>query len=95
MAAEHGLIVADKPDSQTSVSLPDGNYAGVIEKLRPGVVERVISLIKMARFWASTTVLFITPSVNGAVWASKLADPLYVVELDVDKKHVIVGPKEL
>lgn len=24
-----------------------------------------------------------------------LADPLYVVELDVDKKHVIVGPKEL
>ena len=23
-----------------------------------------------------------------------LADPLYVVELDVDKKHVIVGPKE-
>ena len=49
----------------------------------------------MARFWANTTVLFITPSVNGAVWASGLADPLYVVELDVDKKHVIVGPKEL
>ena len=37
----------------------------------------------------------ITPSVNVAVWHQFLVDPLYVVDLDVDKKHVIVGPKEL
>jgi tRNA-specific 2-thiouridylase len=31
--------VADKPDSQDICFVPNGNYAAVIEKLRPGAVE--------------------------------------------------------
>ena len=36
MAAEFGLSVADKPDSQDICFVPGGSYAAVIEKLRPG-----------------------------------------------------------
>ena len=39
LAAKHGLAVADKPDSQDICFVPDGNYAAVIEKLRPGAGE--------------------------------------------------------
>src|SRR5690554_5020360 len=39
LAARHGLSVADKPDSQDICFVPNGNYAAVIEKLRPGAAE--------------------------------------------------------
>ena len=39
LAAKYGLPVADKPDSQDICFVPDGNYASVIEKLRPGAAE--------------------------------------------------------
>ena len=34
-----GLAVAAKPDSQDICFVPDGRYAGVIERLRPGAAE--------------------------------------------------------
>jgi tRNA-uridine 2-sulfurtransferase len=39
LAATHGLSVADKPDSQDICFVPDGNYAAVIQKLRPGAAD--------------------------------------------------------
>ncbi|KPP88892.1 MAG: tRNA-specific 2-thiouridylase MnmA [Rhodobacteraceae bacterium HLUCCA08] len=39
LAARYGLPVADKPDSQDICFVPNGNYAAVIEKLRPGAAE--------------------------------------------------------
>jgi tRNA U34 2-thiouridine synthase MnmA/TrmU len=39
LAARHGLAVADKPDSQDICFVPNGNYAAVIEKLRPGAAD--------------------------------------------------------
>ncbi len=36
LAAKYGLAVADKPDSQDICFVPNGDYAAVIEKLRPG-----------------------------------------------------------
>ena len=36
LAARYGLPVADKPDSQDICFVPNGSYAAVIEKLRPG-----------------------------------------------------------
>ena len=36
LAAKYGLSVADKPDSQDICFVPNGDYAAVIEKLRPG-----------------------------------------------------------
>ena len=39
LAARYGLAVADKPDSQDICFVPNGNYAAVIEKLRPGAAD--------------------------------------------------------
>jgi tRNA-specific 2-thiouridylase len=39
LAARFGLAVADKPDSQDICFVPQGSYAGVVEKLRPGAAE--------------------------------------------------------
>lgn len=39
LAAEYGLPVADKPDSQDICFVPNGDYASVIEKLRPGAAD--------------------------------------------------------
>ena len=39
LAERHGLAVASKPDSQDICFVPNGNYAAVIEKLRPGAAE--------------------------------------------------------
>ncbi len=36
IAAELGLLTADKPDSQDICFVPSGNYASVVEKLKPG-----------------------------------------------------------
>jgi tRNA-specific 2-thiouridylase len=39
LAAKYGLSVADKPDSQDICFVPNGDYAAVIEKLRPGAAD--------------------------------------------------------
>lgn len=39
-AAELGLVVADKPDSQEICFVPDDNYAGLVERRRPEVRSR-------------------------------------------------------
>jgi tRNA-specific 2-thiouridylase len=39
LAAKYGLGVADKPDSQDICFVPNGDYAAVIEKLRPGAAD--------------------------------------------------------
>ena len=96
LAAEHGLVVADKPDSQDICFVPDGNYAGVIEKLRPGVVEPGdIVDTNGTVLGRHNGVIHYTIGQRRGLGIGGLADPLYVVELDVNKKHVIVGTKDL
>ncbi len=96
LAVEHGLVVADKPDSQDICFVPDGNYAGVIEKLRPGVVEPGdIVDTNGTVLGRHNGVIHYTIGQRRGLGIGGLADPLYVVELDVNKKHVIVGTKDL
>ena len=38
-AKRFGLAVAEKPDSQDICFVPDGSYAGIVEKLHPGAAE--------------------------------------------------------
>ena len=39
LAAEMGLVVAEKPDSQDICFVPTGTYAGIVEKFRPDALE--------------------------------------------------------
>jgi len=95
LAAKYGLSVADKPDSQDICFVPNGNYAAVIEKLRPGaadpgdIVDMDGNVVGEHR-----GVIHYTIGQRRGLGIGGLGDPLYVIRLDPDARRVIVGPKE-
>ena len=96
MAAKYGLAVADKPDSQDICFVPNGNYASVIEKLRPGAAEPGEIVHADGRVLARHDgVIHYTIGQRRRLGIGGLREPLYVVKLDVDKKQVVVGPREM
>ncbi len=96
LAAKYGLPVADKPDSQDICFVPEGNYAGVIEKLRPGAAEPGEIVHADGRVLGTHEgVIHYTIGQRRGLGIGGLSEPLYVVKLDVDKKQVVVGPKEM
>ncbi len=96
LAARYGLPVADKPDSQDICFVPNGNYAAVIEKLRPGAAEPGEIVDSEGRVLGTHKgVIHYTIGQRRGLGIGGLEDPLYVVKLDVDTKRVIVGPKEM
>ena len=96
LATKYGLAVADKPDSQDICFVPNGNYASVIEKLRPGAAEpgQIVDVDGNV-LGDHRGVIHYTIGQRRGLGIGGLADPLYVVKLDVDNRQVVVGPKEL
>jgi tRNA-specific 2-thiouridylase len=96
LAAKYGLSVADKPDSQDICFVPNGNYAAVIEKLRPEAANPgEIVDIDGTVLGEHRGVIHYTIGQRRGLGIGGLADPLYVVELDPDTRRVVVGPKEM
>ena len=96
LAAKYGLTVADKPDSQDICFVPDGNYASVIEKLRPGAAEPGEIVHADGRVLGQHRgVIHYTIGQRRGLGIGGLDEPLYVVKLDVDGKRVVVGPKDM
>ncbi len=94
LAEEFGLEVADKPDSQDICFVPNGSYAKVIERLRPGAWEAGdIVHINGQKLGEHNGIINYTVGQRkglGIAWS----EPLYVVKLDAAKKQVVVGPEE-
>jgi tRNA-specific 2-thiouridylase len=96
LAQRFGLTVADKPDSQDICFVPNGNYAAVIEKLRPGAAEPGdIVDVNGTVLAQHRGVIHYTIGQRRGLGIGGLTNPLYVVKLDVDARHVVVGPKEM
>lgn len=95
LAAKYGLSVADKPDSQDICFVPNGNYASVIEKLRPGAADpgEIVDMDGNV-LGDHRGVIHYTIGQRRGLGIGGLGDPLYVVRLDPDARRVIVGPKE-
>lgn len=94
LAQKFGLNVADKPDSQDICFVPNGSYAAVIEKLRPGAAEPgEIVHIDGTRLGAHKGVMHYTIGQRRGLGIGG-GGPLYVIKLDADQKQVIVGPKD-
>ena len=95
LAAKYGLPVADKPDSQDICFVPNGNYAAVIEKLRPGAADPgdIVDLAGTV-LGQHGGVIHYTIGQRKGLGIGGLEDPLYVVKLDPATRRVIVGPKE-
>ena len=96
LAARHGLPVADKPDSQDICFVPNGDYAAVIEKLRPGAADPGEIVHADGRVLGTHRgVIHYTIGQRRGLGIGGLSEPLYVVRLDVEARRVIVGPKEM
>ena len=96
LAAKHGLSVAMKPDSQDICFVPNGDYASVIEKLRPGAADPGEIVHADGRVLGEHRgVIHYTVGQRRGLGIGGLTEPLYVVKLDVENRRVVVGPKEL
>ncbi len=94
LASHFGLVVADKPDSQDICFVPDGNYARVIEKLRPGALEAgdIVDMQGNILGRHNGIINYTIGQRKGLGIAA--SEPLYVVRLDPAAKQVVVGPAE-
>ncbi len=95
LAMRYGLIVAEKPDSQDICFVPEGNYASVVERLRPGAsAEGDIVHLDGRVLGRHKGIIHYTIGQRRGIGIGGETDPLYVIRLDAEKGQVIVGPKE-
>jgi len=96
LAAKYGLEVADKPDSQDICFVPNGDYAAVIRKLRPEAADPGNIVDTEGNVLAKHEgVIHYTIGQRRGLGIGGLADPLYVVKLDAERKEVVVGHKSM
>jgi len=96
LARRHELTLADKPDSQDICFVPNGDYAAVIEKLRPGSALPGDIVHADGRVLGEHGgVIRFTIGQRRGLGIGGLEEPLYVVKLDVDTRQVVVGPKSM
>lgn len=94
IAGELGLVVADKPDSQDICFVPEGKYASVVERIRPGASDpgEIVHVDGTVMGRHPGVIHYTVGQRRGLGVAT--GDPLYVVRLDAAKRQVIVGPRE-
>ncbi len=94
LAQEFGLSVAEKPDSQDICFVPEGNYARVVERLKPGSAEPGEIVDMDGRILGRHPgVIHFTVGQRKGLGLSGSEVPLFVVGLDAGRAHVIVGPR--
>ena len=96
--AEHaGLRVAAKPDSQDICFVPDGNYAGIVAKLRPEGARpgRIVHAATGETLGEHPGVIHFTVGQRRGLEIGGRPEPLYVVALDAESAEVRVGPKAM
>jgi tRNA-uridine 2-sulfurtransferase len=94
IAAEMGLGVAMKPDSQDICFVPNGDYASVVRKVRPEA-ESDGAIVDMSgrELGRHKGLIHYTVGQRRGLELGGLVEPLYVIRLDPEAQQVIVGPK--
>ncbi|CAO3416890.1 tRNA 2-thiouridine(34) synthase MnmA [Azospirillum doebereinerae] len=98
LAERHGLEVAAKPDSQDICFVPNGDYAEVVAKLRPGSVEPGdIVHVDGRVLGRHRGVVHYTVGQRKGLGIGGLRgeeeQALYVVRLEPARRRVVVGPR--
>ena len=101
IARKYDLNVADKPDSQDICFVPDGKYAEVVRKLRPGSIDiGDIVDVEGKKLGQHNGIIDYTIGqrkgigIGGRKGVDDKDTLLYVVALDAKKNQVIVGSKD-
>ena len=97
LAAAAGLRNAAKPDSQDICFVPDGNYAGIVEKLRPEGARpgAIVHARTGATLGTHKGVIHFTVGQRRGLDIGGQPEPLYVVGIDAGTAEVRVGPKTM
>jgi tRNA-uridine 2-sulfurtransferase len=94
LAADMGLIVADKADSQDICFVPQGKYSDIIAKLKPdAALGGDIVHLDGRVLGRHDGILHYTIGQRKGLGVAT-GEPLYVVFLDARSRRVIVGPRE-
>ncbi len=94
VAAELGLSVADKPDSQDICFVPTGDYRSLVRKLRPGSIDpgEIVHLDGRVLGRHEGVIGFTIGQRRGLGVAA--GEPLFVTAIEPETRRVIVGPRE-
>jgi tRNA-specific 2-thiouridylase len=94
LAAELGLGVASKPDSQDICFVPDGDYASLVRKLRPEA-DTSGDIVDEAghKLGEHRGLIHFTVGQRRGLEIGGTPEPLYVVRLEPDTRRVVVGPR--
>jgi len=93
IAARLALPVAAKPDSQDICFVPSGDYAALLEKLKPGAAEpgEIVDGAGQVLGRHDGVIHFTVGQRKGLGIAG--AEPLYVLRLEPERRRVVVGPR--
>ena len=95
LAAEEGLVTADKPDSQDICFVPDGDYASLVKKLRPETAAPgEIVHIDGRLLGTHEGVVHFTIGQRRGIEVGGQPEPLYVVRIDPEEQRLVVGPRQ-
>jgi tRNA-specific 2-thiouridylase len=94
IAEEEGLVVANKPDSQDICFVPDGDYAGLVQRMRPETIAPGEIVDLEGRVLGSHKgVVHFTIGQRRGIEIGGQKEPLYVVRIDPDERRLVVGPR--
>jgi len=98
LAERFNLPVAQKPDSQDICFVPNGDYASIVSKLRPGAIEPGDIVDEKGHVLGrhEGIIHFTVGQRRGLNLSEREGEnnePFYVIRLDAAKKQVVVGPK--
>ena len=94
IASEVGLEVAAKPDSQDICFVPDGDYAGLVKRLRPeteapgDIVDVDGNMLGRHR-----GVVHFTVGQRRGIEVGGQKEPLYVIRIEPEHARIVVGPR--
>lgn len=94
IAADLGLEVASKPDSQDICFVPDGDYAGLVKRIRPETESpgEIVDLQGRV-LGAHRGVVHFTVGQRRGIEIGGQREPLYVVRIEPEAGRLVVGPR--
>ena len=97
IAAQAGLTVAAKPDSQDICFVPDGDYARIVRAVRPQGARpgAIVHAESGKTLGTHDGVIHYTVGQRRGLEIGGLSEPLYVVALDAERAQVLVGPRRM
>jgi tRNA-specific 2-thiouridylase len=97
LAERAGLRNAAKPDSQDICFVPDGDYARIVEKLRPegAAPGAIVHAATGEALGAHKGIIHYTVGQRKGLEIGGQPEPLYVVGIDAGSAEVRVGPRRM